>query len=140
MKDKTFVAIGLFTLGIAVMMAMETESPIDLFVALVLGGLVGHRLKLQERLDALQASFQGASGFIEALMLFCLGSMTLVGCMEDGLLHKPDLLIVKGTMDLISSAFLAATLRYESARSSPLTALTDANWTKSRGSFGVREG
>lgn len=110
LKDKTFVAIGLFTLGIAVMMAMETESPIDLFVALVLGGLVGHRLKLQERLDALQASFQGASGFIEALMLFCLGSMTLVGCMEDGLLHKPDLLIVKGTMDLISSAFLAATL------------------------------
>ena len=43
-------------------------------------------------------------------MLFCLGSMTLVGCMEDGLLGKPNLLFIKGTMDLISSAFLAATL------------------------------
>jgi len=47
---------------------------------------------------------------MEAMMLFCLGSMTLIGCMEDGLLHKPDLLFIKGTMDLISSAFLAATL------------------------------
>ena len=36
--------------------------------------------------------------------------MTLVGCMEDGLLNKPNLLFIKGTMDLISSAFLAATL------------------------------
>ena len=44
------------------------------------------------------------------MMLFCLGSMTLVGCMEDGLMDKSNLLIVKGTMDLISSAFLAATL------------------------------
>ena len=34
----------------------------------------------------------------------------VVGCMEDGLMNKPDLLLVKGTMDLISSAFLAATL------------------------------
>ena len=32
--------------------------------------------------------------------------MTLVGCMEDGLMGKPDLLLIKGTMDLISSAFL----------------------------------
>ena len=44
------------------------------------------------------------------MMLFCLGSMTLVGCMEDGLIDKPNLLFIKGTMDLISSAFLAATL------------------------------
>ena len=44
------------------------------------------------------------------MVLFCVGSMTLVGCMEDGLLENPNLLLIKGTMDLISSAFLAATL------------------------------
>ena len=36
--------------------------------------------------------------------------MTLVGCMQDGLLGDPTILLAKGTMDLISSLFLAAAL------------------------------
>ena len=90
------------------MMALETEGPIDLFLALVLGTVLGHSLHLQARINALTK--RASRGFMEAFMLFCLGSMTLVGCMEDGLLGKPNLLFIKGTMDLISSAFLAATL------------------------------
>ena len=108
LKDKIFAVIGLFTLAIGAMMALETEGPIDLFLALVLGTLLGHTLNLQARIDALTQ--RASRGFMEAFMLFCLGSMTLVGCMEDGLLGKPNLLFIKGTMDLISSAFLAATL------------------------------
>ena len=113
LKDKMFVVLGLFTLAIGSMMALETEQPIDLFLALVFGTLLGHSLKLQARLTRLTQPSEGATagrGFVEAMILFCLGSMTLVGCMEDGLLDKPNLLFIKGTMDLISSAFLAATL------------------------------
>ena len=113
LKDKMFVVLGLFTLAIGSMMALETEKPIDLFLALVFGTLLGHSLKLQTRLSRLTQPTDGATagrGFVEAMILFCLGSMTLVGCMEDGLLDKPNLLFIKGTMDLISSAFLAATL------------------------------
>ncbi len=113
LKDKMFVVLGLFTLAIGTRMALEAEQPIDLFLALVLGTILGHSLKLQARLSRLTTPTDGATagrGFVEAMMLFCLGSMTLVGCMEDGLLRKPNLLFIKGTMDLISSAFLAATL------------------------------
>lgn len=113
LKDKMFVVLGLFTLAIGSMMALETAQPIDLFLALVFGTLLGHSLKLQVRLSRLTQPKDGATagrGFVEAMILFCLGSMTLVGCMEDGLLNKPNLLFIKGTMDLISSAFLAATL------------------------------
>ena len=113
LKDKMFVVLGLFTLAIGSMMALETARPIDLFLALVFGTLLGHSLKLQARLSRLTQPKDGATagrGFVEAMILFCLGSMTLVGCMEDGLLNKPNLLFIKGTMDLISSAFLAATL------------------------------
>ena len=113
LKDKMFVVLGLFTLAIGSMMALETAQPIDLFLALVFGTLLGHSLKLQARLSRLTQPTDGATagrGFVEAMILFCLGSMTLVGCMEDGLLNKPNLLFIKGTMDLISSAFLAATL------------------------------
>ena len=108
LKDKTFAVIGLFTLAIGAMMALETEAPIDLFLALVLGTSLGHGLGLQARID--RWTSEASKGFSEAMMLFCLGSMTLVGCMEDALMNKPNLLIIKGTMDLISSAFLAATL------------------------------
>ena len=113
LKDKMFVVLGLFTLAIGSMMALGTAQPIDLFLALVFGTLLGHSLKLQARLSELTQPKEGATagrGFVEAMILFCLGSMTLVGCMEDGLLNKPNLLFIKGTMDLISSAFLAATL------------------------------
>ena len=113
LKDKMFVVLGLFTLAIGSMMALETAQPIDLFLALVFGTLLGHSLKLQARLSELTQPKDGATagrGFVEAMILFCLGSMTLVGCKEDGLLNKPNLLFIKGTMDLISSAFLAATL------------------------------
>ena len=113
LKDKMFVVLGLFTLAIGTRMALEAEQPIDLFLALVLGTILGHSLKLQARLSRLTQPTDGATagrGFVEAMMLFCLGSMTLVGCMEDGLLRKPNLLFIKGTMDLISSAFLSATL------------------------------
>ena len=113
LKDKMFVVLGLFTLAIGSMMALETAQPIDLFLALVFGTLLGHSLKLQVCLSRLTQPKDGATagrGFVEAMILFCLGSMTLVGCMEDGLLNKPNLLFIKGTMDLISSAFLAATL------------------------------
>jgi uncharacterized membrane protein YqgA involved in biofilm formation len=139
LRDKVFVAIGLFTLVLGVLMATETAVPVDMFLALILGTALGHRAGLQRRLDAVLARVRGEGpapdghapdgpapdgpeaastattprpkgGFVEAMMLFCLGSMTLVGCMEDGLQGNPDLLLVKGTMDLISSAFLAATL------------------------------
>ena len=113
LKDKMFVVLGLFTSAIGSMMALETAQPIDLFLALVFGTLLVHSLKLQARLSELTQPKDGATagrGFVEAMILFCLGSMTLVGCMEDGLLNKPNLLFIKGTMDLISSAFLAATL------------------------------
>ncbi|MDA0940053.1 MAG: DUF554 domain-containing protein [Bacteroidetes bacterium] len=116
LKDKVFVVLGLFTLTIGTLMALETKVPIDLFLALVFGTLLGHTLGLQTRLARWTSASTPSDasstsrGFMEAMMLFCLGSMTLIGCMEDGLLNKPDLLLIKGTMDLISSAFLAATL------------------------------
>jgi uncharacterized membrane protein YqgA involved in biofilm formation len=50
------------------------------------------------------------SGFIKATVLFCVGGLTLIGCMEEGLSGKSHLLFIKGTMDLISSFFLAAVL------------------------------
>ena len=117
LRDKMFLILGLFTLAIGIPMLFMTHEPIDLFLALLLGTLVGHFIGIQTWLDKRFQKNIGdpnaassSGGFVEALMLFCVGSMTLIGCMQDGLENKPDTLFIKGTMDFISSAFLAATL------------------------------
>ena len=61
LKDKMFVVLGLFTLAIGSMMALETAQPIDLFLALVFGTLLGHSLKLQARLSELTQPKDGAT-------------------------------------------------------------------------------
>ena len=61
LKDKMFVVLGLFTFAIGSMMALETAQPIDLFLALVFGTLLGHSLKLQARLSRLTQPKDGAT-------------------------------------------------------------------------------
>lgn len=103
----TFQALGLFTLGLAVTMASEMIDPFAVFLALVLGAATGQTLQLHQRLERWT---QGAAsgGMVQAVLLFCVGAMTVVGCMEDALHGDATLLYAKGTMDLISAAFLAA--------------------------------
>jgi uncharacterized membrane protein YqgA involved in biofilm formation len=86
----------------------------------VLGGVIGLLLGIQAGIESLadwsqallsrsgESSF--AAGLVTSLVLFCVGPMTLLGCIEDGLEGKIDLLALKATLDGVSAIFLAATL------------------------------
>ena len=93
-----FQALGLFTIGIG--------------VAMIAGVVAGHDLQLDQRMKAATARLGEGTGtaLIQAVLLFCMGAMTLIGCMQDGLNGDATVLFVKGSMDLVSSAFLAAAL------------------------------
>lgn len=107
-----FSGIGLFTLYIAVDLMTGIERPIAVFIALVLGAGLGHALGVDRRIKALAERMgEGTGGaMVQSTLLFCVGAMTLVGCMHDGLKGDPTILLAKGTMDLFSSLFLAAAL------------------------------
>jgi len=116
--------VGLVTLFIGFSMAGSLGSAkggavdgvILGLLALVLGGVLGEALDLEERLerlgDLLKARFRGGGGFTEgfvaASLLFCVGPMTLIGSMNNGLIGDPTLLLVKSTLDGLSSVALAA--------------------------------
>ena len=116
--------VGLVTLFIGFSMAGSLGSAkggavdgvILGLLALVLGGVLGEALGLEERLerlgDLLKARFRGGGGFTEgfvaASLLFCVGPMTLIGSMNNGLIGDPTLLFVKSTLDGLSSVALAA--------------------------------
>jgi uncharacterized membrane protein YqgA involved in biofilm formation len=115
-----FQAIGLGTLVLGVMMSLKVPEGylLNFIFSLILGGVVGELLGVQAGLqglgDTIKAAFhitEGAftEGLITAFLLFCIGSMTFVGAIEEGLEGKRDLLMVKSTLDGISSIAFAST-------------------------------
>ncbi|MFT6335996.1 MAG: putative membrane protein YqgA involved in biofilm formation [Saprospiraceae bacterium] len=121
MESIIFQALGLGTILIGLKMALKLPDGYMLvcIFSLVLGGIVGELIHLDEIIVGLSdslKSFSGSSdsgfseGLITAFLLFCIGSMTIVGAIEEGLNQKRELLIVKSTLDGFSSIALAATL------------------------------
>jgi uncharacterized protein len=80
-------------------------------LAMVLGGLLGEGLNLEARLqhlgDWLKAKFRGGGrfteGFVATSLLFCVGPMAIVGCLNNGLAGNDDLLTIKAVMDGIAA-------------------------------------
>jgi len=112
LENHVFQALGLFTLGIGFSMSTEMDQPFAVFLALVFGTIAGQNLRIDQRVRQMTDRLgEGTgSGLVQSVLLFCAGAMTLVGCMQDGLQNDPTILFIKGTMDLVSSALLAAAL------------------------------
>jgi len=113
-------AIGLFTLIVGLDLSFKSPHLFIVLIAMVLGGLLGQWWDIEQRLEelgrALEARFsKGKSdkfvtGFVTASLLFCVGPMTIVGCLQDGLKNDHTLLFTKSLMDGISSIALSASL------------------------------
>lgn len=112
LRRMVFSALGLFTLFIGTDMMRGITRPMGIFMALVLGAILGHGIGLDDKVKRAASRLGEGEGaaLVQSTLLFCVGAMTLVGCMQDGLLGDPTVLMAKGTMDLFSSVFLAAAL------------------------------
>lgn len=116
--------VGLLTLWLGVQMAASLNAvqagpvagPILGLLAIVLGGICGELLQIEARLNAigdwLKRHFRGrgrfTEGFVAASLLFCVGPLTLVGSLNNGLTGDDTLLALKAAMDGISAIALAA--------------------------------
>lgn len=113
-------ALGLFTVLIGVKMGLQMQQPLTVILSLASGGISGELLRIEDRLAALGHRLKilsgqtGAAtfsqGFMSASVLFLVGPMTVLGCIQDGLAHNSELLLIKSLMDGISSAILASLL------------------------------
>lgn len=114
-----FQGIGLFTLFIGFTMAAKTGNLLVLVFSIVLGAIAGELLGIDswlnrfgERLKA-RLKLGGerfAEGLVAAFLLFCMGSMTVLGAIEEGLGGRPNLLAAKSVLDGFASLALAASL------------------------------
>lgn len=111
--------IGLTTLAIGLRDVIDTANIVFPLVGMVLGGIVGELLRIEDRLagigEFLRRRFAKNSsnstfvnGFVTASLLFCVGPLTILGAIEDASGQTPQLYIIKGTLDGFMTIIFAA--------------------------------
>ena len=112
-----FQAIGLFTLAIGITMVVKMDHILIVVGSLAIGSLLGEWMNMEvgvERLsEFLKKRFRIGSdkfseGLITAFLLFCIGSMTILGTIQEGTGGSSDLLFTKSLMDFFSGMLLAS--------------------------------
>lgn len=119
-----FQGIGLFTMALGVSMWLKSDHYLLAILSIVLGGIIGQWIDIDKQLTRFSDFMHQKStkskvlevpggsrfteGVITATMLYCVGSMSILGPIEDGLGQTPTILYTKSLMDGISSIALAA--------------------------------
>lgn len=131
-------ALGLVTILLGALAAVDVLSPalseatgdsapvLVVLGGLLIGGVVGSLLDLERRFDGFghwmrrrlvrgeatghPSESRFVNGFVSASLLFCVGPLTVLGSLNEGLGRGPDQLLVKALLDGFSSIAFAASL------------------------------
>jgi len=124
-RQTVIAGLGLFTAAIGVQMFTKTENPIIVLGSLLVGGLLGEWWRIEDGLrnlgGYLEKRFVGSSeteahgsrfirGFLTASLVFCVGPMTILGSIQDGLSGDYSLLAIKSVLDGFASLAFASSL------------------------------
>ena len=113
-------ALGLASLLIGAQMALKTNNILLVIFSLVIGGVIGEIIGIEEGLEKFgeriklkfksnDSSERFVEGFVTASLLYCVGSMAIMGALKEGLSGNPDILYAKSLLDGVTSlAFTAA--------------------------------
>ncbi len=116
-KAIIFQAVGLATLVLGMQMALQVRDFLILIFSLLLGGIVGELLRLDERMAGLGEALKAClntreerftEGLVNAFLIFCVGAMTIVGALNEGLTGDASLILTKALLDGFTSIALAS--------------------------------
>jgi hypothetical protein len=133
MRETIMHALGLLTIVIGVQLSLETGNILIVLGSLLLGGLLGELLRIERGINQLgywiekrtgggdrsaaEAPLAGSQGstrfshaFLTASLVFCVGPMTILGSIQDGLTGDYTLLAIKSTMDGFAALAFASSL------------------------------
>jgi uncharacterized membrane protein YqgA involved in biofilm formation len=132
MRETVLAGIGLLTIGVGVSSFLETRNAVFPVVSIVIGGIVGEALRIDDRLtrvgerlrlvaergrvraESPSGSLSGrhesrfVEGYVTATLTFCVGALTIVGSLQDGISGDNQLLVVKAALDGIVSIVYAS--------------------------------
>jgi uncharacterized membrane protein YqgA involved in biofilm formation len=112
--------VGLISLVIGLQMSLNRKNILIVLGSLLTGGIIGKLVRLHEGLNGLGDILQAkltvekdsmiSKGFVTASLLFCVGSMTILGSIQDGLSGDYTLLATKSILDGFASLAIAASM------------------------------
>ncbi|MBI4673140.1 MAG: DUF554 domain-containing protein [Chloroflexi bacterium] len=119
-RQTVMAGLGIMTLIVGVGMALPGNALIILF-SLLTGGIIGELLDVDGKLNALgrwlearfargEAAGNFTRGFVTASLVFCVGPMTILGSIQDGLIGDYRLLAIKSLLDMFAGLAFASTL------------------------------
>ncbi len=115
-------ALALVTIVIGVTSAITTQNLLCVIVCMALGTMLGELLRLDDRINGagdwlknkvLKGKAEGSrftEGFVSACILFCVGSMTIMGSLEAGVNRNYSIIFAKSALDFVSSMMFGAAM------------------------------
>ncbi|MFC6322931.1 DUF554 domain-containing protein [Companilactobacillus baiquanensis] len=108
--------LGLSALAVGINAIVEympkSHYPVLFIVSLSVGGVIGEWINLQKRFDDFVGKFSKgnlAEGLATAILLYCIGSLSILGPIQEALEHDMTFLLTNGILDGITSVVLAST-------------------------------
>ncbi len=123
LKETVIASMGLFVVAMGLQMFLKTENPLIVLGSLLIGTLLGEWMRIEDGLQNLgkyleqrfsKADDDGSNkfvrGFLTSSLLFCVGPMTILGSIQNGLTGDYNLLAVKSVLDGFASLAFTSTL------------------------------
>jgi len=114
-KKVLFNSVGLTTLIIGTDMGLKSNNILIVLFSLALGGITGEILKIEEKIGKIASKIEKSEGetlfvkgFISSTVLFIVGPMTILGCVNAGINNDNSLILLKSLLDGISSVIFAS--------------------------------
>ena len=121
LRENVVRGVGLFTLAMGAKFAFDTTNLLFMLGAMLIGGVIGALLSIDARVNELGEWLERrfargrerspiAEAFVTAAIIFCVGPLTFLGSIRNGLNGDATLLTVKSVLDGFTATALAATL------------------------------
>ncbi len=126
-QNALFTAMGLAAAGLGVNSIVQnmpkSNYPVLFIVSLALGSLIGTSLELDTRFQKLADRFsvgQLSKGLSTGILLFCIGTLSILGPIQSALNGDNTYLFTNATLDLVTSMVLASTYGLGIALTAPV--------------------
>ena len=115
-------ALALVTILIGLDSALDTADILCVILCMAVGTLIGEWLKIDDRIEGAGEFLKSrllrgentenrfTEGFVTACIVFCVGSMTIVGSLESGIHGNHSIIYAKSALDFVSSMMFAAAM------------------------------
>lgn len=118
-RETLMQAVGLCVVLIGISSSLKTGSIMIVILSLVIGSLIGEFIRIEARLDSIgkyvEKRLSGensnfSKGFVQASLIFCVGSMAIIGSIESGLTGSHQTLFAKSVLDGVTTIILTSVM------------------------------